>query len=193
MSGTVPPGHDPAKPGTDPSMDDILASIRRILSEDEAAGPAAPAGTEPPAPAKAPDDGVLMLDSSMIVAADESGTAAPAAAEPPVPESHVPPHAPESPAMSATETTAAAPPPGRETALLAPESAAAAASSVDALMRTLSTERGTRVNRNGPTIEDLVREEIRPVLKAWLDAHLPPLVERLVRAEIERVSGRTAL
>ena len=41
-----------------------------------------------------------------------------------------------------------------------------------------------------PTIEDIVREEIRPLLKHWLDTNLPPLVERLVRAEIERVVGR---
>jgi uncharacterized protein len=77
--------------------------------------------------------------------------------------------------------------------LMAPEREAAAVSSVDALMRTLAAERGTQVNRGGPTIEDLVREEIRPVLKSWLDTHLPPLVERLVRAEIERVAGRAAL
>jgi cell pole-organizing protein PopZ len=35
-----------------------------------------------------------------------------------------------------------------------------------------------------------VREEIRPILKDWLDTHLPPLVERLVRSEIERVVNR---
>ena len=35
-----------------------------------------------------------------------------------------------------------------------------------------------------------MREELRPLLKEWLDAHLPPLVERLVRTEIERVVGR---
>ncbi|MEJ1978939.1 MAG: DUF2497 domain-containing protein [Acetobacteraceae bacterium] len=57
-------------------------------------------------------------------------------------------------------------------------------------MRTLVAERSTQVHRGGPTIEDLVREEIRPLLKGWLDTHLPPLVERLVRAEIERVMGR---
>ena len=50
--------------------------------------------------------------------------------------------------------------------------------------------RAPPVNRGGPTIEDLVREEMRPLLKEWLDTHLPPLVERLVRAEIERVVGR---
>ena len=74
--------------------------------------------------------------------------------------------------------------------LVAPEAAAAAAVSVGALMRTLATERSTKTSRNGPTIEDLVREEVRPVLKEWLDAYLPPMVERLVRAEIERVVSR---
>ena len=38
------------------------------------------------------------------------------------------------------------------------------------------------------TLEDLVQEMLRPMLKDWLDANLPPLVERLVREEIERVS-----
>lgn len=41
------------------------------------------------------------------------------------------------------------------------------------------------------TVEDLVKEILRPMLKEWLDANLPDIVERLVRAEIERVS-RTA-
>ena len=35
-----------------------------------------------------------------------------------------------------------------------------------------------------------MRDELRPLLKDWLDANLPPLVERLVRTEIERVVGR---
>jgi len=61
---------------------------------------------------------------------------------------------------------------------------------VSQLVRAVSSERGSAVHREGPTIEDVVREEIRPLLKAWLDEHLPPLVERLVRAEIERVVGR---
>ncbi|MFY9899656.1 MAG: DUF2497 domain-containing protein, partial [Xanthobacteraceae bacterium] len=41
---------------------------------------------------------------------------------------------------------------------------------------------------NARTLEDLVREMLRPMLKVWLDDNLPGLVERLVRAEIERVS-----
>ena len=42
--------------------------------------------------------------------------------------------------------------------------------------------------QNSRTLEDLVREMLRPMLKAWLDDNLPAMVERLVRAEIERVS-----
>jgi cell pole-organizing protein PopZ len=41
---------------------------------------------------------------------------------------------------------------------------------------------------NARTLEDLVKEMLRPMLKSWLDDNLPNLVERLVRAEIERVS-----
>ena len=131
--------------GGDPSMEDILASIRRILSEDEA--PAA--GGSPPA-AQSPGDGVLVLDPAMMVP-DPAHEAEPVA--------HMP-------------------------------GAAAAASAVESLVRTLA-ERTMRVHSGGPTIEDIVREELRPMLKNWLDANLPALVERLVRAEIERVVGRT--
>jgi cell pole-organizing protein PopZ len=75
--------------------------------------------------------------------------------------------------------------------LVAPAAAAAAASSVDMLLRTLMTDREpVLVHRGGPTIEDVVREEVRTLLKVWLDANLPPMVERLVRSEIERVVGR---
>jgi cell pole-organizing protein PopZ len=42
--------------------------------------------------------------------------------------------------------------------------------------------------QNARTLEDLVREMLKPMLKAWLDENLPAMVERMVRAEIERVS-----
>ena len=42
--------------------------------------------------------------------------------------------------------------------------------------------------QNARTLEDLVREMLRPLLKSWLDDNLPGMVERIVRAEIERVS-----
>ena len=190
----------------DPSMEDILASIRRILNEDEAPKSA----PEPAFPAD-PKPGVLVLDASMMVPetpvrdvaasrdpkpsqreerASDPEPAAPMTALAPLAsampaETAVAPAASEQPAMVQPK---AAPQPG--TALVAPEAAAAAGASVDALMRTLANERNTAVQRGGPTIEDLVRAEIRPLLKDWLDNHLPPLVERLVRAEIERVVSR---
>jgi cell pole-organizing protein PopZ len=60
---------------------------------------------------------------------------------------------------------------------------------VDSAFNTLAH---TVLVQNARTLEDLVREMLRPLLKAWLDDNLPRMVERLVRAEIERVSrGRT--
>ena len=44
------------------------------------------------------------------------------------------------------------------------------------------------LGQNARTLEDLVREMLRPMLKTWLDDNLPSMVERIVRAEIERVS-----
>jgi cell pole-organizing protein PopZ len=46
----------------------------------------------------------------------------------------------------------------------------------------------TVFTQNAQTLDDLVREMLRPMLKSWLDDNLPTVVERLVRAEIERVS-----
>ncbi len=71
--------------------------------------------------------------------------------------------------------------------LLAASAAAAATASLGALVRVVG-ERATPVYRGGPTLEDMVREEIRPLVKAWLDQNLAPMVERLVRTEIERVT-----
>jgi cell pole-organizing protein PopZ len=81
-------------------------------------------------------------------------------------------------------------------ALLAPAAAAAAAASVDALLRQLSEERRAALQAMPPpppslTIEDVVRSELRPFLKSWLDEHLPPMVEHLVRTEITRLIGRS--
>jgi cell pole-organizing protein PopZ len=76
--------------------------------------------------------------------------------------------------------------------LASPEATNAVAGSVTNLVRALTSDRGAQVFSGGPTIADIVREEMRPMLKAWLDSNLPPLVERLVRAEIERVIARAS-
>jgi cell pole-organizing protein PopZ len=70
--------------------------------------------------------------------------------------------------------------------LLSEETTAAVDSAFNALAQTVLVQ-------NARTLEDLVREMLRPLLKSWLDDNLPSLVERLVRAEIERVSrGRSS-
>lgn len=69
----------------------------------------------------------------------------------------------------------------------------AAAGSIGALIRTISSDRQIAVGRAGLTLEDLVREELRPLLKAWLDTNLPALVERIVRGEIQRVIERSGI
>jgi len=77
--------------------------------------------------------------------------------------------------------------------LISEEASSAVANSIGSLMRSISTDRAVSVRPGGLTIEDIVREEIRPVLKAWFDTHLPSLVERIVRAEVGRVIDRTQL
>jgi cell pole-organizing protein PopZ len=203
-ANSAPAGQSPG--GVDPSMEDILASIRRILAEEEGAAPATPAL------AAEVDDGVLQLDASMMLAdpialpdaSPAAGLTSPALAAPApmspglaspalIPPSLASQAAPVPAAPSLVHETSV--PPGPLTSptgpsLMAPEAAAATATSVGSLVRTLAAERATQVYGGGPTIEDLVRAELRPLLKQWLDTNLPGMVERLVRAEIERVVGR---
>jgi hypothetical protein len=59
---------------------------------------------------------------------------------------------------------------------------------VSAVESAFNTLANTVLNNNARTLEDLVKEMLRPMLKSWLDDNLPGLVERIVKAEIERVS-----
>ena len=198
---------DNTKAGAEPSMDDILASIRKILNEDDVPG------AQPTSPAPPPEP--LMLTEEMLVAEPTVPTLATApplptfATAPPPGVQIVPPPEPvvadtvvEPPPplglAASTVRPAAVEPVARQATtpmsraeLVAPAAAAAAAASMGELLRAVSQERGSAVTRGGPTIEDVVREEMRPILKEWLDAHLPSIVERAVRAEIERVVGRS--
>ncbi len=176
-------------------MEDILASIRRILNEDEVA-PGSPAGgcasrrrrgldaAECRRIGRRDDDGVLVLDEAMLVhepepppacrplpAADARTRRGGSLRREPSRAGRCRPRSPSGGADGAGEH-------GRRRGVGRRAAAHAVAAS------------GPRqVHRGGPTIEDLVREEVRPLLKDWLDNHLPPLVERLVRQEIERVDG----
>jgi cell pole-organizing protein PopZ len=86
------------------------------------------------------------------------------------------------------EERAPEPPPFREMpdrGLMSSSTSAMVDSAFNSLAQTVLVQ-------NARTLEDLVKEMLRPMLKTWLDDNLPGLVERLVRAEIERVSrGRS--
>jgi uncharacterized protein len=175
MSGT----QAAQKGAAEPSMDDILASIRKILNEDDGGAPP-PA----PVPVRAAEE-PLVLTPDMLV--DGPGTD-----DIVVDVEELPPPAPP--------VVVAAPPPPEPAApfpdagaLLAPAAAAAAGASLGQLLRAVSQDRNATILRSAnPSIEDVVREEMRPMLKEWLDTHLPGIVERAVQAEIERVVARSA-
>jgi cell pole-organizing protein PopZ len=180
-------------------MEDILASIRRILNEDGAAGTpgtaapdADPSSAAPPGDPAAPEP-LLLTEDMMVSEPDDAAPPAPPPSvdtEPPVFVEDMPPSSIQAEAPPPSPEPATVAPEAIAEGLLAPAVAAAAAASVSQLLRAVSTERSAMVHRGGPSIEDVVREELRPLLKDWLDQHLPAMVERLVRAEIERVVGR---
>jgi cell pole-organizing protein PopZ len=177
--------------GAEPSMEEILASIRRILTEEESGG-------APPAATDDADDEILVLDSTAMV------PGAPVSSEPTLDSQGVSGQMPDG---GAEFIPASVVQPNQNVSINEKESfmddqiqspdglvgdklASEIANSVGSLVRSVSAERAIGIGRPGVTIEDLVREEVKPVLKAWLDSHLPSLVERVVRAEIGRVIDR---
>jgi len=224
----------------EPSMEEILASIRRIIADDEGGKPAAapaaggsvvamtpPAAATPAAPSAEPaaisqtdiDAMLAGFEEEAEAGATEADGVPPDAAtreaaeaqdvlelteamqaeeepppqfqtidavsdvvftDPPPQYADLPPQYEEPAAPRAPFTDMHA-----ERPLLSDHATSAAASAFGALAHTVFT-------KNARTMEDLVSEMLRPMLKAWLDDNLPTIVERLVRAEIERVSrGRS--
>jgi len=89
---------------------------------------------------------------------------------------------PAPPPRSAEPPRQPPPPPAMpEEPIISSATAAAVDSAFHALAQTVLVQ-------NAKTLEDLVKEMLRPMLQHWLDNNLPTLVERLVRAEIERVA-----
>ena len=193
----------PAK-GQEPSMEEILASIRRIIADDEPANETTEsrednvataresAAQAPPRPSAAPSYAAPTSPPPRIAPADA------AASTPPMTEeeidsmlAHLRGTPRQPPAGSARTEAAAASEPApkldappaaiEERGLLSAATTAAVDAAFDALARTAQA-------RNGRTLEEVVSELLRPMLKTWLDENLPDMVERLVRAEIERVS-----
>ena len=228
----------------EPSMEEILASIRRIIADDEAKPAAAEKPASPPAAAK---PAVMKDIPPSAIAPAPKPVAAPKPAPPPpapapepvvsnnqddidamlasldaaTPEADIRPAQPEpepdvfeltdemalpEPAPAPTAATFSKVEPqddiefteakaARRQATYEPpfESAAPARpilshSTVSAVESAFHSLANTVLSNNARTLEDLVKEMLRPMLKSWLDDNLPGLVERIVKAEIERVS-----
>ena len=229
----------------EPSMEEILASIRRIIADDEAKPGAAEKAASPPAAAKP----AVMKDipPSAIAPAPKPAAAAPKPAPPApppppppapepavsnnqddidamlasldaaTPEEDIRPAQPEADVFELTDEMALPDPAPsaasfnkiepaddiefseakasrRQPAYEAPFESAAPArpilshSTVSAVESAFNSLANTVLSNNARTLEDLVKEMLRPMLKSWLDDNLPGLVERIVKAEIERVS-----
>ncbi|MGH6728076.1 MAG: PopZ family protein, partial [Pseudolabrys sp.] len=134
-----------------------------VLDLTESMAAPAPAADSEPAPTFRTIDA-----SSDVVFAERPHDAPPEPAPPP-------PRAVEEPRRPA------APPAALDRGLISSSTMAA----VDSAFNSLA---GTVIGQNARTLEDLVKEMLRPMLKSWLDDNLPGLVDRIVRAEIERVS-----
>ncbi len=229
-----------AAKATEPSMEELLASIRRIIADDDASKAAAKP-VEAPKPAPAPKPATPPARPAAAAPAPKPAPAPPppaaknsqddidamfAAAEPePEPEPKPNGATQSVDILELTEAMEALPEPApaallrieptqdvvevepepepapqpvelptvelarrqfHETTeadrnLLSPRTTAAVDSAFNSLAQTVLVA-------NSRTLDDLVREMLRPMLKAWLDDNLPNMVERLVRAEIERVS-----
>jgi uncharacterized protein len=123
-----------------------------------------------PAPAPKPAPQFRTIDGSFDVSYDEEKSAP-----------QMPISAPQMPEARAPNEDNPYRGEARSNQLLSSVTSAAVDSAFNTLAQTVLVQ-------NARTLEDLVREMLRPMLKAWLDDNLPGMVERLVRAEIERVS-----
>ncbi len=190
---------DPRSANNDPSMDDILASIRKIISDDEARAQVnsqqaahqsgrPSAAPPPPQTGAASRDDVLMLTDLIEDSQPGVDDASPL---PPIPLPHIDPaHAAEMPQPSVE--------PRAESSLVGPAVVGATTSAFarlnqavqDSVPPPAAHEPGPSVGGNGKTVEDLVKEMLRPMLKEWLDRNLPPMVERYVEREIVRLTRR---
>jgi hypothetical protein len=160
-------------------MEEILASIRSIIADDRE--PAA--ARTPPKPDAGPSGPQIVYSkdqSAPTRAADPPPPAEPAT--PKVVWSQPQPQA-TTPASPPNPEPAAAPAATEEPAapLLSDQADQAISAAFDALSTSLALQ-------SSELAENVAREILRPLLKTWLDENLPSMVERLVRAEIQRVA-----
>ena len=185
----------------EPTMEEILASIRRIISEDEVpaeeGAQAAEAETEPEPDLEAgveADDVPMDEPEPERVAAFAPEPAPMFDDEDDILDLTEPYKAPEAaPVFQSEDLEAYAPAPPKaapgpmpviEDAIVSHVAEAAAASAFGHLAQTIA------MPGHGRTLEDVVRELLRPLLKTWLDENLPTIVQATVDEEVARISRR---
>jgi uncharacterized protein len=162
----------------EPSMEEILASIRNIIADDREP---AKAGGQKATPLRsgAPATGPQIVYSKDAPAPHPVAPEPPERAEAP-PETNLPKVVWRQ--GDPVDRDSSGPPVQREAEpLLSPETDEAVTASFGALSTNLAM-------RSAELADGMVREMLRPMLKQWLDENLPSIVERLVRAEIQRVA-----
>jgi len=189
-----------AKPHSEPSIEEIIASIGRGIAEDRHAsgtGEARPGGETSLAQREKGD----VLELTQVVEEDGSirriraRTAAAPAEDPATafdPRAADPTNNIDAQGYGAGKPTLGQVP-QRIVSTAASGAAAAAFAQLGSLPRDRRREGGLPFGGGERTLEDVIREMLRPMLQSWLDEHLPDIVERLVRDEIARVVGESGL
>jgi cell pole-organizing protein PopZ len=188
-------------------MEDILASIRKILSEDEgdAAKTEAPkAAASPPPPPPPPPPAEPEPPAASIF--DEPTEPEPEPEAEPEPlhlsstmmvEQDVAPMEPEPQHEPVYEQQQMHEPMQQQDfgqgyqQLVSEPVAQASSASIATLASAVARERAIALGNSGITLEQLVREICTPILKEWLDTNLPFMVERVVKQEIQRIVNRS--
>jgi uncharacterized protein len=196
----------------EPSMEDILASIRRILSEDgddeQAAATGAASGTGGSGRGGSPPDarmpkGNEQVEEAPMTAEDDRTRSNDRGDQP----GHRPERRPErrpepgdKPAAAAADKEAVPEIELADVLDLTPEmqtgpvlSSPTSTASSDALAqlaKAILDRRDVAIGSRDVTLEGMVREMLRPMLKEWLDRNLPYLIERLVKKEIDLMVNR---
>lgn len=178
------------------SMEDILSSIKRIIAEEGEGSAQALRGRKSIRTAQARDvddrDEILELNQSVAAPPPPprmEQRVEPARVEQPRVETlrAERPRAPEPRMEAEPEPAAAAPAPGKiDASIVSDRAAEASRGALDQLSRMLVKPE----TPGADSLEGLVREMLRPMLREWLDAKLPGIVETMVAREIARISGR---
>jgi cell pole-organizing protein PopZ len=158
----------------EPTMEEILASIRRIISEDDGENSE-----------DAPEEAGFSSPVETIDSGDRDEPEFPPPPEPELEPEREPEVEVEEDVLDLTDRVDPVgdiEPLRPQPALVSDPTAAAAAAAFGHLSASLLMPQDFR------TLEDVVRELLRPLLKQWLDNHLPEIVEAQVQAEIERIS-----